>query len=317
MPTGRELFKCFLQGTPLARPAFVPLVRGLAARVGGIKTQALTCDPTAWANMLVKTAELFNLDGVVAGLDFTILAEACGCPVEWEDDRPRVAGTVRDICPEPEKAGRLKVALEKARRVFEITRSTRACVATMTGPVTLAGQMFGLEDGPKRLGEIKPLVMKVAEAFCATRPDVLIFLEGRALSRNEIGAAVRKIYNTLRNVAGHYDIPVGLFIRNYGHQPPPGLEGLKMDFHVLGASETGDLPSRQTLVDLAGRGLGLGIGLPLEDVTAAREVMAQGVELYQARSGKGIFFTSLGPATRDVNLESLHQLVEEISRVRL
>ena len=317
MPTGRELFKCFLDGAPLSRPAFVPLVRGLAARVGGVKAQVLTSDPTAWANLLVKTAELFNLDGVVAGLDFTILAEACGCPIEWVEDRPRISGTAAELCCEPENSGRLKVALEKTRRVFEITRANRACVAAMTGPVTLAGQLFGLEEGLSRLGEIKPLVVKVAEAFCATRPDVLIFLEGRALAENKIGMPQLKIYSTLRNLAGHYDIPVGLYLQNYGRQLPPGLENLKMDFHVLGTSKTGELPSLETMADLAGQGLGLGIGLPLADMAAAREVMAQGVELYQDRSGKGFFFTSLGPATRDADLERLHQLVEEISRVQL
>ena len=317
MPTGRELFRCFLQGRPLPRPAFVPLVRGLAARVGGVKAEVFTTDPTAWANLLVKTAELFKLDGVVAGLDFTILAEACGCPVQWKDDRPFIAGKAEELCCQPEEAGRLKVALEKARQVFEITRSDRACVAAMTGPATLAAQVFGREEGAARLKEIKPLIVKVAEAFCATRPDVLILLEGRALAQDKISLAQRKIYNTLRNMAAHYDIPVGFFLRRYERDLPAGLADLKMDFHVLGASESGELPSQKTLAGLADKGLGLGIGLPLDDLEAAREVMAQGVELYQAQSGRGFFFTSLGPATREANLDSLHQLVKEISQVQL
>lgn len=35
METGRELFVNFMRGNPLSRPAFVPLIRGLAAKVGG------------------------------------------------------------------------------------------------------------------------------------------------------------------------------------------------------------------------------------------------------------------------------------------
>lgn len=317
MPTGRELIQCFLEGLPMSRPAFVPLVRGLAARVGGVKAKVFTSDPTAWANLLVKTVELFNLDGVVAGLDFTILAEACGCPVEWRDDRPRIAGPAEVICPEPEEAGRLKVVLEKARRVFEITRAERACVAAMTGPVTLAAQLFGREEGPSRLKEIKGLAVKAAEAFCVTRPDVLIFLEGRALAQDKIGIAQRKIYNTIRNLAAHYDIPVGLFLHGYGLELPTGLADLNMDFHVLGASESGGPPSRTVLNELADRGLGIGVGLPLGDHAAAQEAMTQGVELYRAQSGRGVFFTSLGPATREANLDSIRQLVKEIYRVRL
>ncbi len=317
MTSGRELFASFLQGAPLSRPAFVPLVRGLAARVGGVMVESYTQDPTAWANLLIKTADLFNLDGVVAGLDFTLLAEACGCPVQWRDDRPVIAGPVTTLCPEPEQAGRLKVALSKARQVFEVSRSSRACVAALTGPVSLAGQVFGMEEGAARLGEVKPLITRVTEAFCATRPDVLIFLEGRALAQEPINMAQRKIYNTLRNLVAHYDIPVGMFLQNYGAELPAGLEHLKMDFHVLGLSREGGLPPRRALENLAGHGLGLGIGLPLDDLEAAREVMALGLELYRSQSGRGFFFTSLGPATREANLDTMHQLVKEIALVRL
>jgi len=317
MASGRELFSCFLKGAPLERPAFVPLVRGLAARVGGVKVEDFTQDPTIWANLLTKTAELFNLDGVVAGLDFTLLAEACGCPVQWQDDRPIIAGPAPQLCMEPEQAGRLKVALVKAHQVFEVTRSSRACVAALTGPVSLARQVFGPEQGLARLGEIKPLAVRVTEAFCATRPDVLIFLEGRALAQDKIGLPQRKIYNTLRNLAAHYDIPVGMFLRNYGGDVPPGLELLKMDFHVLGLSLDGGLPPRQSLERLAGEGLGLGIGLPMDDLATAREMIALGIDLYRAQSGRGFFFTSLGPATREADLETVHQLVKEISRVQL
>jgi hypothetical protein len=317
MPTGRQLIQCFLEGSPMSRPAFVPLVRGLAARVGGVKAELFTSDPTAWSNLLVKTVELFNLDGVVAGVDFTILAEACGCPVAWQDDRPRISGPAGIICPKPEETARFKVALEKARMLFTTTRPERACVATMTGPVTLAAQLLGRKEGPSRLKEIKALAVSAVEAFCATRPDVLIFLEGRALAQGKIGIPQRKIYNTLRNLAAHYDIPTGLFLHGYEQEPPAGLPNLKMDFHILGASAKGSPPSWRVLTELADRGLGLGVGLPLSDPAAAQEALAQGVRLYRERSGRGVFFTSLGPATREANLESIHQLVKEISRVRL
>jgi hypothetical protein len=301
----------------MARPAFVPLVRGLAARVGNVQAQAFTKDPTAWANLLVKTAELFKLDGVVAGLDFTLLAEACGCPVDWREDRPCLAGVAQTINQEPEMCGRLQVALEKARRVFDISRSSRACVAAMTGPVALAGQVFGPEAGVDRLAEIKPLVVRVAEAFFQTRPDVLLFLEGRTLGQGKITMTQRKIYNTLRNLAAHYDIPVGMFLRRYDQATLGKLPLLKMDFHVLGEPANGGLPPLELLRELAGEGLGLGVGLPLDDLEAARAVMGQGLELYRARAARGIFFTSSGPAGRGVALETLHQLVEEISRVQL
>ena len=183
--------------------------------------------------------------------------------------------------------------------------------------MSLAAQLFDTEEGAARLREVKPLVVRVTEAFCATRPDVLIFLEGRALARGPITMAQRKIYNTLRNLVAHYDIPVGMFLQDYGAELPAGLEQLKMDFHVLGLSREGGLPPRQALEALAGHGLGLGIGLPLDDLEAAREVMALGMDLYRSQSGRGFFFTSLGPATREANLDTMHQLVKEIARLQL
>ena len=90
MITGRELFIKFLNDEPLPRPAFVPMIRGLLSRVEGIPMEKLMNDPTLWANSLVKTYKLFRFDGVVVGLDFTLMAEACGCGIVWEDDRPRM-----------------------------------------------------------------------------------------------------------------------------------------------------------------------------------------------------------------------------------
>jgi uroporphyrinogen-III decarboxylase len=112
--------------------------------VGNQEAQVFTHDPTAWANLLVKTVELLDLDGVVAGLDFTVLAEACGCTVDWQEDLPRLAGPAPALSQTPEDCGRLKVALEEARPVCETSRAYRAyraCVAAMTGPVALASQV--------------------------------------------------------------------------------------------------------------------------------------------------------------------------------
>jgi len=88
MVTGRELFTTFLRDEPLPRPAFVPMIRGLISRVEGVPMETLMNDPTLWANSLVKTHKLFRFDGVVVGLDFTLMAEACGCGIAWWTTAP-------------------------------------------------------------------------------------------------------------------------------------------------------------------------------------------------------------------------------------
>lgn len=313
MPTGRELFTKFLHDEPLPRPAFVPMLRGLLSRVEGVPMETLTGDPALWANSLVKAHKLFRFDGVVVGLDFTIMAEACGCGIAWEDDRPRVTAPRNGLVETPGETGRMKHALETARRVFEVSRKDQACIAAMTGPVTLAGMLFGREEGPGRVAEVKRMVVQIAEAFCTTGPDALIFLEGTPLaSVPKVALPHRKVYNTLKNIAGYYDVRTGLYLQGYDPGGVDAFRALGMDMYVLGPSADKSLPPVSRVWDLGAGALGVGLGLPLDDPSKARSVIQEGLELYRTTGGRGIFFTSFGPATRDVDLEALHQLVQEI-----
>ena len=157
--TGHGLFRDFLKGRPQMRPAFVPMLQGLLSRVEGEPMKTLTSDPALWANSLTKATRLFGLDGVVVGFDLTLMAEACGCDIHWVEDRPVLVPFQGDLNPSPEQSGRLRHALETAERLFETFRSEIGCVAALTGPVTLAGQLFGAE-GPDRIREVKPLLLR-------------------------------------------------------------------------------------------------------------------------------------------------------------
>jgi hypothetical protein len=313
MSTGRELFIKFLNNEPLPRPAFVPMIRGLLSRVERISMETLMNDPTLWANSLVKTHKLFRFDGVVVGLDFTLMAEACGCGIVWEDDRPRVLPPEQGVQENPQSTGRMRHALETARRVFDVSRQEQACIAAMTGPVTLADYLFGEEEGPNRIPEVKQMVAQVAEAFCNTAPDVLIFLEQEPLARvPKITLAHRKIYNTLKNIADYYNVRTGLYVQGYDPENVDIFRELKMDLYVLGPSFDKTLPPVSRVWDLGVGAIGVGLGLPLNDLQKARDIIQGGRKLYQTTGGRGIFFTSFGPVTRDVNMETLHQLVNEI-----
>lgn len=317
MATGRELFIKLLRGEPLSRPAYVPLVRGLAARVGGLSRETLNSDPTLWANSLMKTAELLDLDGVVIGFDFTLMAEACGCKVIWKNDRPVILAPSAGLCETPEENGRMKNALEAAKRVFQVCRDQRACVSSITGPMTLATQLFGHEEGAKHLGESKQLVVRVAEAFCQTRPDVLIFMEGRPLALTELNLTHRRIYNTLKNIASYYNLPAALYLQGYQPQNLAQFSSLRMDIYILGPSIDRNLPPLSEIWALGVGALGVGLSLPLDDLEKAKEIISEGLSLYKTQGKQSFFFTSFGPVTRDVDIETLQQLIKEISRIRL
>ncbi len=311
MATGRELFNCFLNDQPLSRPVFVPMIRGLLSRIENMPMERLMSDPTLWANALVKAHKLFRFDGVVVGLDFTLMAEACGCRISWEDDRPVAANPENGLFEAPEETGRMKHTLEVASRVFDVSRNEQACIAAMTGPLTLADMLFGRGKGLEHLGEVKQMLVRVAEAFCKTGPDVLIFMEGRALGSAEITLAHRKIYNTLKNITGYYDVKTGLYVQKYDPSRVDRFGSLKMDLYVLGPSADGSLPQVSRIWDLGVGALGVGLGLPLDDLETAARLVQEGRELYETTGGRGIFFTSLGPATRNVDVEMLHRMVQE------
>jgi|WetSurMetagenome_2_1015567.scaffolds.fasta_scaffold54583_2 hypothetical protein len=317
MMTGRELFDKFLQGEPGTRPAYIPLLQGLTARVAGVSREILEADPTLWANALMKTGELLELDGIMAGFDFTLLAEACGAEVMWKNDRPEIVGPVNALRAAPQETGRLSNALEVATRVFQVCRTQRACLVSLTGPVTLAAQLFGPEEGSQRIGEIKQVAVKVAETFCQTRPDVVVFTEGYALTRGQVGPPHRRIYTTLKNVASYYNIPVALYLEDYDPQELQQFSSLNADIYILGPSVQ---KSPHPLAELSALGeelLGMGIGLPGDNSEKAIRTVHEVVLHYQMQGKHNFFFTSLGPVTRKVDIESLRELIKAITQIRM
>lgn len=313
MASGRQVFEAFLKGGPITRPAFVPLVRGLAARVEGAARRQLQRDSTLWANSLVKTARLFHADGVVAGFNWRLMAEACGCPVSWEDDRPVIATpSAGGLTDAPEESDALKLLVETADRVFQVCRKDLACVGALTGPVTLAAQLFG-EEGKSHLGEVKDRLVKAVEAFCKTGPDMLLFLEEAPLAASEVTTQHRRLYNTLKNITSYYNIAAGLYLEGYRPEAVDQFSKLGLDAYILGPSAMGAAAEVSDLCRLGNDCLGVGVGLPMSDPVQAKRVMTDAVSRYRAEGRPGFFFTSVGPLTREANLDLIHCLVKDIS----
>ncbi len=275
--------------------------------------QALTSDPTLWANALMKAARLFGLDGVVVGFDFTLMAEACGCDIRWIDDRPVLSPLQASLNASPEQSGRIPHALETAGRLPEAFRSEVGCVAALTGPVTLAGQLFG-EEGPDRIRDVKPLLLPVVEAFCAARPDALLFLEDCPAWTGPTPGQ-RRIYNTLKNIASHYNVCPGLYLQGVDGRNLGRFSQLNMDIYLTGPAADGLLPPSSALWDLGEEALGVGLGVPLEDPERAGEILREARDLSRKRPRPSFFVTGAGPVTRDTDPEALRRLADEVLRL--
>lgn len=316
MAGGRELFEKFLSGEPLPRAVYVPLLRGITARVGGVPYRKLTSDATLWANSLAKTAELFDLDGVVAGFHFSLLAEACGCELQWSGDRP-VVGPPPDVPhPMPLEQGRLPDALEAARRMFEISRSRRGCVAAVNGPLTLAATLFPEADAEEGFAEIKETLTAVYEAFCKIRPDVLLLMESGPLVKGEMGPKLKRLYFTLKKIAAYYDVASALYIQDYRPEQMESVAGLKMDVYILGPDRSGGAPEREAQWRLAEDAMGIGLGLPPEKTAESRAILDWGRRMFQEQTDRNFFFTSLGPVGREHDPRFQLELVKQIHGIR-
>ncbi len=315
MKTGRELFNELLDRSPLSRPVFLPHIRGLLSRVENRSMEILTSDPGLWTNSLLKTTRLFGFDGVVAGFEASVIAQACGCGMSWEADRPVGIMLQGDLTASPGQSPFLELGLEMGRRLFEVSRQNSACVALLPGPYTLADQVFGYWQGEDHMADIKPVMVEITEAFCKISPDILIFSEGKSLPLNDIGASHRRVFNTLRNIAAYYNIPVGLFLQDYQAAHVVNCVKLGLDIYIPGPDSNGFLPLPSKVWDLGKNALGLGLSLPLHDLDASRKIIIEAMALYRNKPDHGIFFTGQGPVTREIAMDNLHILVNEISNL--
>lgn len=316
MVSGREIFLKFLSGEPLPRPPYVPLLRGITARVGGVPHQELTSDATLWANSLAKTADLLDLDGVVAGFHFSLLAEACGCGLNWVNDRPVMGPPPQAPHPLPLEQGRLAEALEATRRIFEVAKSQRGCVAAVNGPLTLAGQLFEADQAEEGLKDLKQSLVEVYEEFCKIRPDVLLFMESGPLATGQVRPALKRLYFTLKKIASYYDIATALYIQDYDPEQVRDLAALKMDVYILGPDQDGQPPRPEAQWSLAEGVLGIGLGLPPDDPEHCQKVLAEGGRLFSDQPERKFFFTSLGPVRSGHDPQIQLELVKQIRQIR-
>jgi uroporphyrinogen-III decarboxylase len=125
---GLERTRAFLEGSPVDRPPFHPIIMGWAAKHAGVRYRDFCLDPAAKAGAMLKCADDFDLDWVTAMSDPWAEASAFGIRVEYpEDDLPREAG---GRLPDIESALRLRpyVVPEHARtrdRINEVRALSR------------------------------------------------------------------------------------------------------------------------------------------------------------------------------------------------
>lgn len=275
----RGAFDAFIQGQP-GRPVLLPLTERLASRVGSDSYEDMTADPALWGGHLARTARLLESDGVVLGF------EQAG----------RSGVTIDDPL--------LRTAMEAVDRLRQTEGAWLGCIGAMTGPVATSAAL-GEENG-------RQVAIDIAEAYCKKRPDLLVLREGAVLGQGEIGMPQRKLYNTIRNMAAYYSVPLAVHLEQYDPARLADLGKLKVSHVFLGPDRDGQVPSPAAVAALIGAVEAIAVPLPESD---ADNFIAQARDYRAACGDLALAFTSLGTIEKDIDLAVLRTLWGQLRTV--
>ncbi len=129
-------------------------VFGFASRINHIPLKEYLNSGELLASCQLEAWKRFGYDGVTAFADNSLEAEALGSRISYPGD---VYPYIDKYCltnihdwknlsiPDPEKDGRMPVIIKACRILRENVGEETAVVGTVQGPMTLAGQLLGLE----------------------------------------------------------------------------------------------------------------------------------------------------------------------------
>ncbi|MBI5921727.1 MAG: hypothetical protein HY847_08730 [Betaproteobacteria bacterium] len=297
----RDWFKSVAAGQRPAGSAFMPLLEMIAPRVAGSTWQQMSSDPTAWSSALGQTAQLLGSSALTLGWDETLLAEACGVPLIWNEDRPQLGSRAEQFNTQAKSAGRLPALLETAQRLSQTARPERACVLAITGPATLARQVFAAKPEKPVLEQLKPVLVEVVEGLCQGRPECLVLRESGVSATGDVKPDLRRIYNTLKNIASYYGVMTALHLDGYAdwQQDAARWTVLRIDHLLLGADAAGQLPQPACFEGWQS----LGWPLSTSDAAASQARIEASTGSLD-KNGVGVLFTTLPQA--EPAIEALH-----------
>ncbi len=129
-------------------------IYGFASRLRHIPLKDYLNSGELLAFCQIEAWKRFSYDGVTAFADNSLEAEAIGSKISYKNDAyPHIdrycLNDIRDwkylSIPDPEKDGRMPVIIDACRILKNEVGKETAVIGTVQGPVTLAGQLLGIE----------------------------------------------------------------------------------------------------------------------------------------------------------------------------
>lgn len=195
------------------------------------------------------------------------------------------------------------VAQETLTRLCQTERDNMGCIAMMPGPLQMAGSMDNLDA-------VKAGSVELAEKLCEARPDLLVLREGALLGQNPVAMPQRKAFNTIKNVASYFDVPLAIQLSDYDTATLNQLGKLKLPYLFLGLDAKGELPDATALAEL--RFDFQGLGLPMQ-LTDAADSEARIAAYQEAMGDSSWLLASASELARDADLEQLITVTQGIA----
>jgi len=129
-------------------------IYGFASRINHIPLKDYLNSGELLAFCQLEAWKRFGYDGVTVFADNSLEAEALGSKISYKDDAyPQIdeycLSNIHDwkylSIPDPEEDGRMPVIIEACRILKDEVGEETAVVGTAQGPMTLAGQLLGIE----------------------------------------------------------------------------------------------------------------------------------------------------------------------------
>jgi MtaA/CmuA family methyltransferase len=140
-----------LENKPVEEVPVFPLIGFHSAVLFGVELERSVKDPGLMAEIQVRAAEYYNVDGVTPIMDLSLEPEALGTEVKYFKGVPSVSKhlPLEELSKLLDKkdylsAGRIPVFLEAVKRISSGAKDRLVC-AYVEGPLTLLTQVFSVE----------------------------------------------------------------------------------------------------------------------------------------------------------------------------
>ena len=178
----RAIMEYALEMKNYRKVAVLPLIGVHSAAILGVEPKLPFTNAKVMAKLQEKMAHFYKPDGVFPFMDLTVEAEALGCGLEWGDvpsisEHLTIDNVLERLDSEIAEKGRIPVFLEAVSIMSEKLASDYMVGAYITGPLTLASSIIGVEKMMKALirkVDYAQALIEFSEKVCESYASLLI-----------------------------------------------------------------------------------------------------------------------------------------------